>query len=283
MLRLLDVSVVRAAVTALTLAMCSSGAFAAKKDHSAGKEAVEKFLLSKYVVTPFNLGRGPSPPGVVVQLMKPGLESAPATALAPIFSYKEGRIRRAIVTLAMKDLAPLPYQTRLYITKIDAKDNYVLVDLVTTEAFDGAWFRSALHIEMGKTYLESPDVKNIDATIAEVLMIERPEPPQRPPYRQPTGGGGGYDNPLPQRNPVPTRIEDPPPPPAPPRPTVQEPPPPPPPPPPAAIEINPGMTADQVKKALGQPTSSNKLGTKEILVYQKMKVTLINGRVTDVQ
>ena len=259
---------------AIVLASCSAPAFAAKKDNAAGKEAVEKFLLGKYVVSAFSPGRGPSPGGVVVQLMKPGLESAAAQTITPAFSYKDGRIKKTLATNALKELAPLPYQTRLHITKIEARENHVLFDLVTTEAFDGLWFKAALHIEMGKGYLETPDLRNIDATIGEVLMIEgggrQSGPPQQTQPQQPP------------RNSQPTRPVDPPPPPPPPT-RVDDPPPPPPPPAADAVVINPGMTVDQVKKALGAPAKVNKLGTKEIMIYPNMKVTLVNGKVTDVE
>ncbi len=62
----------------------------------------------------------------------------------------------------------------------------------------------------------------------------------------------------------------------------------PPPPPPAAAAAAPasvslGQTLDQVKAELGQPTREADLGTKVILYYNGMKVTLKNGKVTDVE
>ncbi|HTB97016.1 MAG TPA: hypothetical protein VK716_08395 [Terracidiphilus sp.] len=60
---------------------------------------------------------------------------------------------------------------------------------------------------------------------------------------------------------------------------------PPPPPPtdtaPATIAL--GQSKDQVMGALGQPQKDVKLGTKEILYYKDMKVTLKDGKVSDVQ
>ena len=248
--------------SALFLAVCAS---AAKKDTTVGKEAVERFLHGKYIVSAFSPGRGPSPGGVTVQLIKPGLESSPAHMITPVFNYKDGRIRKALATNALNDLAPLPYQTRLLITKIEARESHVLFDLVTTEPFGGVWFKSALHVEMGKGYLESPDIRSIDATIGEVLVIEGGGPPRSPP---------------PPRSVTRAPVDPPTPPPPPPSPEAD---PPPPPPPVEAVTINPGWTADQVRKALGAPTKVNKFGTKEIMIYPKMKVTLVNGKVTDVE
>jgi hypothetical protein len=61
---------------------------------------------------------------------------------------------------------------------------------------------------------------------------------------------------------------------------------PPPPPPPAAsssVSIDKGQTIDQVQGALGTPTRVVKLGTKTIYFYTDMKVTFLNGKVTDIQ
>ena len=76
---------------------------------------------------------------------------------------------------------------------------------------------------------------------------------------------------------------------------------PPPPPPPAALApiappppppdqpvappptITLGQKKDDVIAAFGQPTKAVKLGAKEILYFKDLKVTLVNGKVTDVQ
>jgi hypothetical protein len=76
---------------------------------------------------------------------------------------------------------------------------------------------------------------------------------------------------------------------APPAPLPPPPPPiaPPPPPPdePAAPPptISLGQTKDQVQSAFGPPVRVVKLGTKEIEYFKDMKVTFVNGKVTDVQ
>jgi hypothetical protein len=60
----------------------------------------------------------------------------------------------------------------------------------------------------------------------------------------------------------------------------------PPPPPPADTpppEIKLGQTKDQVIGAFGQPTRIAKVGAKEILYYKDMKVTLTNGKVSNVE
>jgi len=50
---------------------------------------------------------------------------------------------------------------------------------------------------------------------------------------------------------------------------------------PATVTL--GMTVAQVEAALGQPKSAVDLGAKKILVFKDLKVTFLNGRVSDVQ
>jgi hypothetical protein len=50
---------------------------------------------------------------------------------------------------------------------------------------------------------------------------------------------------------------------------------------PASIEK--GMTTDQVEAAMGQPEKKVNLGSKQIYVYKDLKVTFLNGKVSDVQ
>ena len=54
-------------------------------------------------------------------------------------------------------------------------------------------------------------------------------------------------------------------------------------PPPEPAQIEKGMTPDQVKNAIGVPDKIINLGSKEIYVYKDIKVTFINGKVSDVQ
>lgn len=50
---------------------------------------------------------------------------------------------------------------------------------------------------------------------------------------------------------------------------------------PATVQL--GMTTDQVESALGKPDKIFNLGTKQIYVYKDVKVTFLNGKVSNVQ
>ena len=50
---------------------------------------------------------------------------------------------------------------------------------------------------------------------------------------------------------------------------------------PATVQL--GMTTDQVESALGKPDKKFNVGAKQIYVYKDVKVTFLNGQVSDVQ
>jgi len=54
-------------------------------------------------------------------------------------------------------------------------------------------------------------------------------------------------------------------------------------PPAEPTSIEKGMTPDQVEAALGKPDKKVNLGSKQLYIYKDMKVTFLNGKVSDVQ
>jgi hypothetical protein len=54
-------------------------------------------------------------------------------------------------------------------------------------------------------------------------------------------------------------------------------------PPPEPQQIEKGQTPDQVKASIGAPDKIVNLGAKQIYVYKDIKVTFVNGKVSDVQ
>jgi hypothetical protein len=53
--------------------------------------------------------------------------------------------------------------------------------------------------------------------------------------------------------------------------------------PPEPQQIEKGQSPDQVKAALGQPDKIVNFGSKQIFIYKDLKVTFLNGKVSDVQ
>jgi outer membrane protein OmpA-like peptidoglycan-associated protein len=52
---------------------------------------------------------------------------------------------------------------------------------------------------------------------------------------------------------------------------------------PSNLAVSTGLTPDEVVAALGQPPKKVKTGIKEIYYYKDLKVTFVNGKVTDVE
>jgi hypothetical protein len=261
------------------LLFTASLAFAA--DHHAAQRAVEGRLLSQYQLSDLNPGRPTI--GSIVIVTKAGLEASPVSVTPTAgATWDHGRMKPTFSTTTMNWQLKMPVNPgqRVYITKIEAKDTHVVFDLSLPEAVNGVYFRGTVHFDFGKGYLNSPDFALIDRTVHEVLQIERPPAVTRGGRPQPRGGGGGGQ---PSYGATPN-----PPPPS----SYTEPLPPPPVPPPAspaglrqpsqAANVTPGMSAAQVKAALGPPDRVVKFGSKEVQYFGNLKVTILDGKVTDV-
>jgi hypothetical protein len=105
--------------------------------------------------------------------------------------------------------------------------------------------------QFAKGYLETADVSKVEDTIGEVFAIDTSTPgtEAQQPAAQP-------EQPT-QAQPAPAQA------------------------PPVSIQL--GQTVDQVVAALGQPEKTVNLGSKQIYVYKDLKVTFVNGKVSDVQ
>lgn len=263
----------------------------------AGKRAVESHLLGRFRLSTVDYFRGPITRGTVVELRVPGLEVSPAAPVAPSFAWQAGRFKRLAAAAMVRDMIPAPVGARFYITRLEAKDNHVVLDVFSVEPVNGIWLRAAVHFDYPKAFLESPDMSWLDQTMAEVFAGP---PPPRPPMSAPPARVPSQQQPPPppppprqqtpaQGRPATQRIEDPPPPPA---------------PPPAATgaqqsapqggggagsgngsqpAVKTGMSADQVRAAVGPPSQIVTLGNKAIWSYPGYKVTLIGGKVTAVE
>jgi hypothetical protein len=185
----------------------------------------------------------------------PGADSAPATR-----NYVSGE--------------------KFWLTKIDVretgKDRGIVLDFFT-DAVNDVRFKGVLLIPFGAV-MPTPD--EALKAVAEVITVA----PSDDKAGDDKGGDKGQAAPQggQPEAPAPSQPEAAPAAPAP----IEAPPPPveaPPPPPaePASIEM--GQTIDQVVAALGQPAKKAKVGTKDIYYYKDLKVTFVNGKVTDVQ
>ena len=106
--------------------------------------------------------------------------------------------------------------------------------------------------QFAKGYLEKASASEVEDTIGQVFAIVNDD--QGGNQQGGNQGGGGQDQQGGQDQPQ------------------QEP-----------QNIQLGMTIDQVQAALGKPEKTVNLGAKQIYVYKDLKVTFVNGKVSDVQ
>jgi hypothetical protein len=166
---------------------------------------------------------------------------------------------------------------KFWLTKIDVRDTGkergVVLDFFS-DAINDVRFRGALTIPFGAVM---PSPEEALKAVAEVITVA----PSDDKNADDKGGDKGQAGPQggQQEAPAPSQAEAPPPP-------IEAPPPPieaPPPPQADPTSISEGQTIDQVVAALGQPVKKAKVGTKDIYYYKDLKITFVNGKVTDVQ
>jgi hypothetical protein len=146
---------------------------------------------------------------------------------------------------------------KIWITSYSALNDGVLLQLYS-DPYNDIRYYGQLNFPFSKGAIPSTD--DLLKTIAEVVTVE--------PADNSSGGRSPSQATVPgARTPAPIA-----PPPAPPDT---------PPPPPKTIAL--GQTKDQVVAAFGQPQKVATVGAKEIDYYPDMKVTLVNGKVTDVE
>ncbi len=147
---------------------------------------------------------------------------------------------------------------KVYATKIDIdlKGDKVGFHIVECDACNAgitsSSYKSEVVFQFAKGYLAKASVPDVEDTIGQVFALEGSAPvaPPNQPVAQP-------QPPPPPDQPSPAPVQ------------------------PASIEK--GQTIDQVVAALGQPEKRVDLGAKKIYVYKDLKVTFVNGKVTDVQ
>lgn len=270
------------------------------------KGTLEKQLESEYMLTtPTADNTDIVTMGSVLILQKKGFSAGSVSSkIVTQNTYKDGQIKAGAAT-AVRRFGGLPGISmvpgvgslagsaagaaggsrdfvngeKLYVTKItvDRSKNGVVFDLISDSYGDAGRYKGILRIEVPKAALASGDLAQVDPTIAEVFKIAPPADQSAAP-----APGGQQAAAAPEAAPAPIAPPPPPPPDAPPAPIA----PPPPPPPDPVVEtksIEVGQTKAQVEAIMGKPDKDVKVGTKEIYSYKDLKVTFVNGKMTDAQ
>jgi hypothetical protein len=248
----------RSALTFLVLAP-----FAAHLSTAADKKAeagvFEQQLRSQYTLAKASHGANVASAGTIVVIQQEGLNAAPPHAIWYTNIFKDGvRQRRGMREAMFQNagtLRTVEVGDKFYVSKIDVKDNSLTFFLISQQA-NG---KAAVLFEFAKGYQTSVAFSDIQQAIAKVFTLEG----QNENAQQPAEVAAQPAAPA-----APTAAVIPPAPPAPPADPVK-------------IEL--GQTTDQVVAAMGQPGKMVNLGEKQIYLYKDLKITFINGKVSDVQ
>jgi hypothetical protein len=255
------------------------------------KPTIEKGLESQYALTtPTADNTDIVSVGAILTFLKRGLMAADASVKGVcVNNYKEGQIKPNAACQIMGGKVVFgqhvggstPMRTfvngeKVFVTKIDVdrSKDAVSFDLFT-DSYKDVRYRATLRFEFAKGALATADFAQVQALVSQVFTVTPPEAPV-----------SAASSPAPKQAPVAPDAPPPPPPaPAPPAPTATvqaDAPPPPPPPDPTSISI--GDTTEQVIAKMGQPQKIVKAAAgKEFYVYKDMRVTFVNGKMTDAQ
>jgi hypothetical protein len=206
-------------------------------------------------------GRAITDPGTVLTIQKGGILGVVPIKLAMCpAKYQDGVLHppNSFCANMAKNARSFQIGEKVYATKIEVvpKDEKISIKIVACDSCNGnnppTFYKSQVDFVFAPGSLEAGDVSKIEDTIGEVLAIDASaaDQPQAPP------GGPQVEQPVP----------------------VQ-----PPPAPAAPATIQLGQTIDQVVNVLGQPDKRVDLGAKQIYVYKDLKITFVDGKVSDVQ
>jgi len=213
--------------------------------------------------------------GTVLIVQQAGIQGEPRSdlAMAPAV-YKDGVLHPpskgsafgASLLQAMnqpgsdtsgKDFRPFPVGDKVYVSKLDVNTKKDRIMFVTVEcgACNGvdqtSAYKAAVSFQFAKGSLATASVPDVEDTIAKVFAIDTGAT-----EAQPAQPGTQAEQPA-AAQPAPAQA------------------------PPASIQL--GQTIDQVVAVLGQPEKTVDLGPKKNYVYKDLKVTFVNGKVSDVQ
>jgi len=254
------------ALAAALIAGSSAPSVLAAQDQ-AGKANIERGLEANYMPTKL-AGVGDrlrfTQLGTVLVIQVDGMAASPVTEFAFGNNYKDGRIKRSLAGALIhqaNSIRDLRAGDRVYLLKTEVKDSGVVFNVQTCDFCDGSPgdlaqmpYRAALTFQYPKGYWNSTDFGQIQQTIGAVFAFANGPATGAQPNPEPVAPIGAQ--------------------------AAQ---PPPPAPQPEPVKIGLGQTTAQVVAGLGQPDKVVDLGSKKIYIYKDLKITFVDGKVSDVQ
>jgi hypothetical protein len=235
---------------------------------SLSDEITAQYKLTKFGVD--STGFTVTEAGTVLMVQKGGILAFPPTDMGVLATkYENGAIHSPspVLTGMFKQNVSTRFLTageRVYVSKLDinVKTSKISVSIVECDSCNGVQnassYKAVVTFQFAKGYLDTANPADVETTMAQVLAVDSdPNQGGGDQGGQAQGGGAQQQQAAPAAAPA------------------QQ--------PAATVNIAVGQTIDQVKAALGEPQKTVNLGTKQILVYKDLKVTLIKGKVTDVE
>ncbi len=246
-------------VSALVAAVCFAGLIAQAQG------TLQQDLEKQYTLTKMgtdSTGDVVVSAGKVLVLQKGGVLGVPYNNMVFCPShYQDGALKPPNTMCKMSVAKVSKYINngeKVYVTQIQIipKDEKVIFSIVECDSCNNvqsaSQMKSQIVFHYPKGYLESADEGQVADLIGQVLAED-------------TGGGGDAQQAQGQQQAAPAEAA----PAAAPAPAQ----------PPASVQM--GMTPDQVVGILGQPEKIVNLGAKQLYIYKDLKVTFLNGKVTD--
>lgn len=257
--------------TIVIVAPLLAGAFGAclfgTPQNQVPKPSIEQQLRKQYALTRVGTNGVVTQAGSVLVVPQDGLKAIPASYQGYFGNnvkkgglIKVNYVQHQHIGGGYQEAGFFQVGEKAYLTGIEVKGTEIVFSVQSCgscnpAAVDGAPFRAFLAFQFAKGYLASADFKDVQETIGEVFAIDNSATAPAAPAAA---------APLPTQ-PAAT--------PAPAAPAQQAEPP----------TIALGQTKDQVVAALGQPERVAKVGNKEICFYKDMKITFLDGTVSDIQ
>jgi hypothetical protein len=240
----------------LTVMLASSFSCAVARAQAPAGNTLEADLRAKYKSD------------TVLVVQKDGIiGNAPSNALPACPSnYKDNSLHapNAICLMAEKSTSKaITNGEKVHPTSVSVnwKAEKVAVNFTECDSCNGgdaSSYKGEVVFQFPKGYLEGADAGQVADVVSQVLAPPDPNAAQPDQNQQQAGGQQqqGGDQQQAQQPQQPAA-------------------------PPASIQL--GQTVDQVQASFGPPEKIVNLGTKQIYVYKDLKVTFVNGKVTDAQ
>ena len=263
---------IRNAMIATLLAGALGACLLGAAQDQAPKPTIDQQLRKQYPLTRVGTNGVVTQAGTVLAVQEDGIKAIPATYQGYLANNvkKGGRIKMNMVQrvggpgpgVYLQEARFFQVGEKVYLTKVEVKDTEIVLSLQSCGTCNAAGadlndapFRASLAFQFGKGHLATADFKDVQETIGQVFAIDNSA------TAPPADTAGAPQSAQPAPIPAPAA-----------QPQQAEP-----------LTITIGQTKDQVIAALGQPDRVAKIGNKEICFYKDMKITFVDGKVSDIQ